>query len=79
MPAARRDELLDQRHLIESELEAALVRGALQVLRPIEPDNPGAAAADVGFHHDGKAQAGSRRGRLRWLVNHPGCRKRKPE
>src|SRR5262245_6445572 len=45
--SARRDVLLQQRRMVESEVDAPLVNGAFQRLRRVVASDPGAGAADV--------------------------------
>ena len=74
-----RQELLDERGVVQSEVERVFVHGRLERLDAVEAAHAGAAAADVGLHHDREAEPRGRRGGLPWIVDHARAREREPQ
>ena len=70
--AAGGNVFLNERRVIDAEIEAVFGGGAFEVGGLVEAYDAGAAAADVRFHDDREAKAVGRGGRLRWVVEHAG-------
>ena len=71
MPVAERRQLLDQRRLVDAEVDASGAGGVVETCHGIEAGDPRAAAADVRFDHDREPQSTRGLRCHRSVVDHP--------
>src|SRR5579859_121144 len=73
------EKFLHQCDLIDSEVELAFVYGSLQLLGPVEANDPGAAAANIRLYHQWVADFFRGRQSLRRMINHQRLRIRQSQ